>query len=128
MRHRNSGRKLNRTSSHRRAMFKNMAASLLHHETIKTTVPKAKELRMIIEPLITMAKKQDSASTRRLVFARLRDKLAVKKLFEVIAPASKGRPGGYTRIIKAGYRVSDAAPMAVIQLVDAPTVVAIDQE
>lgn len=128
MRHRNSGRKLNRTSSHRRAMFKNMASSLLHHETIKTTLPKAKELRMVIEPLITLAKRQDSPSMRSLVFARLRDKLAVKKLFEVIAPASKDRAGGYTRIIKAGYRVSDAAPMAIIQLVDAPTVVEIDAE
>jgi large subunit ribosomal protein L17 len=109
-------------------MFKNMAASLLHHETIKTTLPKAKELRMIIEPLITIAKKQDSVSARRLVFARLRDKLAVKKLFEVIAPASKNRAGGYTRIIKAGFRDGDAAPAAIIQLVDAPTVVALEQE
>ena len=128
MRHRNSGRKLSRTSSHRRAMFKNMAASLLHHETIQTTLPKAKELRMIIEPLITIAKKQDSVSARRLAFARLRDKVAVKKLFDVIAPASKERAGGYTRIIKTGFRTGDAAPSAIIQLVDAPTVLAIEQE
>lgn len=127
MRHRNSGRKLNRNSSHRRAMFRNMASSLLQHETIKTTVAKAKELRMVIEPLITMAKNQDSVSSRRVVFARLRDKMAVKKLFEVIAPASKERAGGYTRIIKAGFRTGDAAPMAVIQLVDAPTVKAIEE-
>lgn len=128
MRHRNSGRKLNRTSSHRKAMFRNMAASLLHHETIQTTLPKAKELRMIIEPLITIAKRSDSVSSRRLAFARLRDKAAVKKLFEVIAPASMTREGGYTRVIKAGFRPGDTAPAAIIQLVDAPTVVAIAQE
>ena len=116
MRHRKSGRQLNRNSSHRKAMFRNMAASLIEHETIKTTVPKAKELRKVVEPLITMAK-TDSVATRRPAFDKLRSKAAVGKLFE-IAPRFKERPGGYTRILKTGYRAGDAAPMAIIQLVE----------
>lgn len=117
MRHQHSGRKFNRTSSHRQAMFRNMAASLFLHETITTTLPKAKELRRVVEPLITLAK-QDNVAKRRLAFARLRDKDAVKKLFEVIAPRSTERNGGYTRIIKCGFRPSDSAPKAMIELVD----------
>ena len=116
MRHRKSGRQLNRNSSHRQAMFRNMAASLIEHETIKTTVPKAKELRKVVEPLITMAK-TDSVATRRRAFDKLRSKVAVGKLFE-IAPRFKERPGGYTRILKTGYRSGDAAPMAIIQLTE----------
>jgi len=117
MRHRKSGRKFNRTSAHRQAMFKNMAASLVEHELIKTTLPKAKELRRVAEPLITLAK-NDSVANRRLAFARLRDPAAVKKLFEDIGPRFKERPGGYTRILKCGFRAGDAAPMAFIELVD----------
>jgi|SRR5690606_7369484 len=117
MRHRKSGRKFNRTSAHRQAMFKNMAASLVEHELIKTTLPKAKELRRVAEPLITLAK-NDSVANRRLAFARLRDQAAVKKLFEDIGPRFKERPGGYTRILKCGFRAGDAAPMAFIELVD----------
>jgi len=120
MRHRKSGRHLNRTSSHRQAMFRNMAASLFRHELIKTTLPKAKELRRVAEPLITMAK-EDTTSRRRLVFARLRDKEAVAKLFDDLGPRYKERPGGYLRILKCGYRAGDAAPMAYIELVDRPT-------
>ncbi len=120
MRHRKSGRHLNRTSSHRQAMFRNMAASLFRHELIKTTLPKAKELRRVAEPLITMAK-EDTTSRRRLVFARLRDKEAVAKLFDDLGPRYKERPGGYIRILKCGYRAGDAAPMAYIELVDRPT-------
>lgn len=116
MRHRKSGRQLNRNSSHRQAMFRNMAASFIEHEQIKTTVPKAKELRKVVEPLITMAK-IDSVATRRRAFDKLRSKVAVGRLFE-IAPRFKERPGGYTRILKTGYRSGDAAPMAVIQLVE----------
>ena len=117
MRHRKSGRKLNRNASHRKAMFKNMAVSLLRHEQIKTTVPKAKELRKVVEPLITLASRA-SVANRRLAFARLRDRDMVTKLFEDLGPHFAERPGGYTRILKAGYRVSDNAPMAYVQLVD----------
>ena len=116
MRHRKSGRHLNRTSSHRKAMFSNMAASLIEHEIIKTTVPKAKELRRVAEPLITLAK-NDTVANRRLAFARLRSKAAVGKLFSELGPRYEERPGGYTRILKAGYRKGDAAPAAFIELV-----------
>ena len=116
MRHRKSGRHLNRTSSHRKAMFANMATSLIEHEIIKTTVPKAKELRRVAEPLITLAK-TDSVANRRLAFARLRSKSAVGKLFTELGPRYQERPGGYTRILKAGYRKGDAAPVAYIELV-----------
>jgi len=119
MRHRNAGRQLNRTSSHRKAMFRNMAASLFEHEVIKTTLPKAKELRRVAEPLITMAK-EDSVAKRRLAFARLRDKDAVSKLFNELGPRYKERPGGYLRVLKCGYRAGDAAPMAIVELVDRP--------
>jgi len=119
MRHRKSGRKLNRNSSHRRAMFKNMTASLIEHELIKTTLPKAKELRRVAEPLITMAK-EDTVAKRRLAFARLRDKAAVGKLFSEIGPRYRQRPGGYLRILKCGYRAGDKAPMAYVELVDRP--------
>ena len=119
MRHRKTGRKLGRNSSHRKAMFRNMSVSLLLHETIKTILPKAKELRRVIEPLITLAKK-DEVSNRRLAFNRLRDKAAVGKLFSDIGPRFNDRPGGYLRILKIGPRAGDAAPMAVIQLVDDP--------
>ncbi len=116
MRHRKSGRKLNRTSAHRKAMFANMSASLFEHEVIKTTVPKAKELRRVAEPLITLAK-EDSVANRRLAFKRLRNKAAVGKLFTELGPRYEDRPGGYTRILRAGYRHGDAAPMAYIELV-----------
>ncbi len=119
MRHRKSGRSLGRKTAHRRAMYRNMAASLVQHETIKTTLPKAKELRRVIEPLITLAK-QDGVSRRRLAFARLRDDAAVGKLFNELGPRFKDRPGGYLRILKMGYRAGDAAPMAVVQLLDQP--------
>ncbi len=119
MRHRKSGRRLGRTSSHRKAMFRNMAASLLRHEMIKTTLPKAKELRRVVEPLITLAK-EDGVAKRRLAFDRLRDKEAVGKLFKDIGPRFKDRPGGYLRILKTGPRPGDAAPMAIVQLVDGP--------
>lgn len=121
MRHRKSGRQLNRNSSHRQAMFKNMAGSLVKHEVIKTTLPKAKELRRVIEPLITLAK-QDSVANRRLAFARTGDKEVVGKLFNDLGPRYEGRPGGYTRILKCGYRSGDSAPMAFIELVDRPVV------
>jgi large subunit ribosomal protein L17 len=117
MRHRNSGRKLNRNSSHRTAMFKNMAVSLVEHEVIRTTLPKAKELRSVIEPLITLGK-VDSVANRRLAFARLEDRAAVTKLFNDISPRSLTRPGGYVRILKCGYREGDKAPMAIVELVD----------
>ena len=117
MRHRKDGRHLNRTSSHRSAMFRNMAVSLLRHELIKTTLPKAKELRRVVEPLITVAK-QDSLANRRLTFARLRDRDTVTKLFSEIGPRYQGRPGGYTRILKCGFRSGDKAPMAIVELVD----------
>ena len=119
MRHRKSGRRLGRNSSHRKAMFRNMAASLVHHETIKTTLPKAKELRRVFEPLITLAK-EDGVANRRLAFDRLRDKAAVGKLFTDLGPRFKDRPGGYLRILKTGPRPGDAAPMAIVQLVDGP--------
>ena len=119
MRHRKSGRKLGRSSSHRKAMFRNMAASLLRHETIKTTLPKAKELRRVVEPLITLAK-EDGVANRRLAFDRLRDKEVVGKLFSDLGPRFKERPGGYLRILKTGPRPGDAAPMAIVQLVDGP--------
>lgn len=117
MRHRHSGRQLNRNSSHRKAMFRNMAASLVEHEVIKTTLPKAKELRRVAEPLITLAK-ADSVANRRLAFDRLRSKAAVGKLFGELGPRFESRPGGYTRILKCGYRAGDKAPMAYIELVD----------
>jgi large subunit ribosomal protein L17 len=119
MRHRKSGRKLGRNASHRKAMYRNMAASLVQHETIKTTLPKAKELRRVIEPLITLAK-QDGVARRRLAFSRLRDDAAVGKLFNELGPRFKDRPGGYLRILKIGYRAGDAAPMALVQLLDQP--------
>jgi large subunit ribosomal protein L17 len=119
MRHRLSGRQLNRTSSHRTAMFRNMAASLLEHEIIKTTVPKAKELRRVAEPLITLGKK-DSVANRRLAFNRLRSKAVVGKLFTEIGPRYEARPGGYLRIVKCGFRAGDKAPMAYVELVNRP--------
>src|ERR1700751_431592 len=119
MRHMKSGRKLNRTSSHRQAMFKNMAASLIKHELIRTTLPKAKELRRVAEPLITLAK-ADSVANRRLAFARLRDKVAVGKLYVELGPRYRERKGGYLRILKCGVRPGDAAPMAYVELVDRP--------
>jgi len=121
MRHQKSGRKLNRTSSHRKAMFKNMAFSLFEHELIRTTLPKAKELRRVAEPLITLAK-NDSVANRRLAFARLRDEASVAKLFRELGPRYTERPGGYIRILKCGYRKGDAAPMAYVELVDRPEV------
>ncbi len=117
MRHRNSGKALSRTSSHRKAMFQNMMVSLLQHELIKTTLPKAKELRRFIEPLITMAK-EDSLHNRRLAFTRLRDREMVLKLFNEIGPFYKKRPGGYLRILKYNFRKGDNAPMAIVELVD----------
>ncbi len=117
MRHRKSGRQLNRNSSHRKAMFRNMAVSLFEHEVIKTTLPKAKELRRVAEPLITLAK-SDSVANRRLAFSRTRSKDAVGKLFTELGPRYSDRPGGYTRILKCGYRAGDAAPMAFVELVD----------
>ena len=119
MRHLKSGRKLNRNSSHRKAMFRNMANSLFEHEIIKTTVPKAKELRRVAEPLITMAK-DDSVAHRRLAFDRLRDKASVGKLFNELGPRYVERPGGYLRILKCGYRTGDKAPMAYVELVGRP--------
>ena len=117
MRHRKSGRKLGRNSSHRKAMFRNMAASMIKHETIRTTLPKAKELRRGVEPLITLAK-EDSVANRRLAFSRLRDKAVVAKLFSEIGPRCKERPGGYLRILKTGPRPGDNAPMAIVMLTD----------
>ena len=119
MRHLKSGRKLNRTSSHRKAMFSNMTVSLIEHEFIKTTLPKAKELRRVAEPLITLAK-NDSVANRRLAFSRLRNDLAVGKLFAELGPRYNERPGGYMRILKCGFRAGDAAPMAIVELVDRP--------
>ena len=119
MRHQKSGRKLNRNSSHRKAMFRNMANSLFEHEIIKTTVPKAKELRRVAEPLITLAK-SDSVAHRRLAFDRLRDKTSVGKLFDELGPRYVERPGGYLRIMKCGYRTGDKAPMAYVELVGRP--------
>ena len=117
MRHRKAGRKFNRTSSHRSAMFKNMAVSLIDHEIIKTTLPKAKELRRIAEPLITLSK-TDNVANRRLAFNRTRNAAAVGKLFSELGPRYAERPGGYTRILKCGFRSGDSAPMAYIELVD----------
>tara|TARA_B100001750_G_C15238604_1_gene461797 strand:+ start:57 stop:446 length:390 start_codon:yes stop_codon:yes gene_type:complete len=119
MRHRESGRKLNRNSSHRKAMFRNMAVSLIEHEIIRTTLPKAKELRRFAEPLITMAK-IDNVAKRRLAFSRLRDRSIVTKLFNELGPRYKERPGGYLRILKCGFRTGDKAAMAIVELVDRP--------
>ncbi len=119
MRHRNSNRKLNRTSSHRQAMFRNMATSLLRHEVIKTTLPKAKELRRVAEPLITLGKHATLAN-RRLAFSRLRDRDIVGKLFNELGPRYQSRNGGYLRILKCGFRLGDNAPMALVELVDRP--------
>ena len=119
MRHRKSGRHFNRTSSHRQAMFSNMSVSLLRHELIRTTVPKAKELRRVVEPLITMAK-VDSVAKRRLAFSRLRDREIITKLFGELGPRYQSRPGGYLRILKCGFRAGDKAPMAIVELVDRP--------
>ena len=121
MRHRLGLRKLNRTSSHRLAMLRNMTVSLLRHETIKTTLPKAKELRRVIEPMITLAK-EPTVANRRLAFDRLRDRDSVVKLFNDLGPRFKTRPGGYTRILKMGFRVGDNAPMAFVELVDRPEI------
>ncbi|MEM6405355.1 MAG: 50S ribosomal protein L17 [Pseudomonadota bacterium] len=127
MRHRKSGRHLNRTSAHRKAMFRNMAVSLFEHELIKTTVPKAKELRRVVEPLITLAGK-DTIANRRQAFARLRDKAVVGKLFSDLGPRYLERPGGYVRLLKCGYRTGDKAPMAFVELVDRPIVEETDDD
>ena len=127
MRHKKSGRQLNRNSSHRNAMFRNMITSLLRHEIIRTTLPKAKELRRFAEPLITLAK-TDGVAQRRLAFARLRDKEVVGKLFLEIGPRYENRPGGYTRILKCGFRTGDKAPMAYIELVDRPKMATADEQ
>lgn len=127
MRHRHSGRQLNRNSSHRKAMFRNMTASLVEHELIKTTLPKAKELRGYAEPLITLAK-QDSVANRRLAFDRLRNKETVGKLFSELGPRYQARPGGYIRILKCGYRTGDKAPMAYVELVDRPQPTSVDDD
>ncbi|KZC40882.1 MULTISPECIES: 50S ribosomal protein L17 [Rhodanobacter] len=127
MRHMKSGRKFNRTSSHREAMFKNMASSLFKHELIRTTLPKAKELRRVAEPLITLAK-TDGVANRRLAFSRLRDKEAVGKLFVELGPRYKERPGGYLRILKCGFRDGDNAPMAYVELVGRPQGEAVEAE
>lgn len=127
MRHQLSGRQLSRNSSHRGAMLKNMAASLLQHETIRTTLPKAKELRRVVEPLITLGKR-DSQANRRVAFARLRDEAVVTKLFEDLGPRFKARAGGYTRILKMDPRPGDSAPMALMQLVDKPVAVEVTPE
>ncbi|MDE2155886.1 MAG: 50S ribosomal protein L17 [Xanthomonadaceae bacterium] len=127
MRHQKSGRKFNRTSSHREAMFRNMASSLVKHELIRTTLPKAKELRRVAEPLITLAK-IDGVANRRLAFARMRDKEAVGKLFVELGPRYRERPGGYLRILKCGFRPGDNAPMAYVELVGRPQVEAVDAD
>ena len=127
MRHRKSGRQLNRNSSHRQAMFRNMSVSIIEHELIKTTVAKAKELRRVVEPLITLAK-EDSVANRRLAFSRTRSKAAVGKLFDELGPRYQERPGGYLRIIKAGVRTGDKAPMAYVELVDRPIIEEDDEE
>lgn len=119
MRHRKSGRHFNRTSAHRKAMFQNLANSLFEHEVIKTTLPKAKELRRVAEPLITLAK-EDSVANRRLAFDRTRSKDSVGKLFTVLGPRYQARPGGYLRVLKCGFRAGDSAPMAIVELVDRP--------
>ena len=125
MRHRHGLRKLNRTSSHRLAMLRNMSNSLIEHEVIKTTLPKAKELRKVVEPLITLGKKP-SLANRRLAFNRLRDRDSVTKLFDVLGPRFANRPGGYLRILKFGFRVGDNAPMALVELLDRPEVADVD--
>lgn len=122
MRHRKAGRKFNRTSSHRKSMLSNMATSLFTHEVIRTTLPKAKELRRVAEPLITLSK-EDSVAHRRLAFARLGDRDVVTKLFNELGPRFKSRPGGYLRILKCGFRVGDNAPLAYVELLDRPAVV-----
>ena len=127
MRHRYSGRKLNMTGSHRRAMFRNMTASLVEHELIRTTLAKAKELRCFAEPIITISK-NDSVANRRLAFNRLRNKAAVGKLFSALGPRYANRPGGYLRILKCGRRVGDNAPMAYVELVDRPIPIEVDEE
>jgi len=127
MRHRKTGRQLNRNSSHRKAMFQNMTVSLLRHELIKTTLPKAKELRRYAEPIITLAK-IDSVANRRLAFSRTRDKHVVGKLFDELGPRYQARPGGYIRIFKCGYRAGDKAPMAYVDLVDRPAVEAYEDD
>ena len=127
MRHRKTGRQLNRYSSHRKAMFQNMTVSLLRHEFIKTTLPKAKELRRMAEPFITMAK-TDSVHKRRVAFNRLRDRDIVTKLFNDLGPRYQDRPGGYLRILKTGYRTGDNAPMAYVELVDRPLPESYDDE
>ena len=121
MRHRKSGRHFNRTSAHRKAMLQNLANSLFEHEVIKTTLPKAKELRRVAEPLITLAK-EDSVANRRLAFDRTRSKEAVGKLFNELGPRYQARPGGYLRVLKCGFRAGDSAPMAIVELVDRPEV------
>ncbi|RDU95559.1 50S ribosomal protein L17 [Trinickia dinghuensis] len=126
MRHRHGLRKLNRTSSHRLAMLRNMSNSLIEHEVIKTTLPKAKELRKVVEPLITLGKKP-SLANRRLAFNRLRDRDSVAKLFDVLGPRFENRPGGYLRILKFGFRVGDNAPMALVELLDRPEIVDADE-
>ena len=125
MRHQNAGRAFSRTTAHREAMFRNMTASLIKHELIKTTLPKAKELRRVAEPLITLAK-NDNVANRRLAFARLRDKEAVGTLFTVLGPRYAARPGGYLRILKCGFRAGDNAPMAYVELVERPSAPAVD--
>ena len=125
MRHRHGLRKLNRTSSHRLAMLRNMSNSLIEHEVIKTTLPKAKELRKVVEPLITLGKKP-SLANRRLAFNRLRDRDSVAKLFDVLGPRFANRPGGYLRILKFGFRVGDNAPMALVELLDRPEAADVD--
>ena len=127
MRHRKTGRQLNRNSSHRKAMFSNMTTSLFKHELIKTTLPKAKELRGYAEPLITLSK-EDSVAKRRMAFARLRDRDIVTKLFNELGPRYQGRPGGYVRIIKCGFRAGDSAPMAYVELVDRPEPEIVDED
>jgi large subunit ribosomal protein L17 len=127
MRHRQSGRQLNRNSSHRQAMFRNMVSSLVEHELIKTTLPKAKELRKYAEPLITLAK-NDTVANRRLAFSRLRSKEAVAKLFAEVGPRYQNRPGGYLRVLKCGFRAGDKAPMAYVELVDRPVASAADED
>ncbi|MDI9246662.1 50S ribosomal protein L17 [Marinobacter sp. CHS3-4] len=126
MRHRKSGRKFSRTSAHRKAMFRNMTASLVEHELIKTTLPKAKELRRVAEPLITLSKK-DSVANRRLAFSRLRDDAAVAKLFNELGPRYNERPGGYLRILKCGFRAGDNAPMAFVELIGRPLDVEVEE-
>lgn len=126
MRHRKTGRQLNRNSSHRQAMFRNMVASLFRHELIKTTLAKAKELRGFAEPLITLAKK-DSVAKRRIAFSRLRNREAVTKLFDELGVRYQDRPGGYTRIMKCGYRTGDLAPMAYVELVERPEADQLDE-